>query len=92
MSIDFTSLDPRFDDLPMLGPITSVMYPRHDGDIATLDELADRIFCYPARDIATLAHRYIYHQVQDSTGIFPMQLLNNWDKAAKLLQQWRAEK
>lgn len=79
----------RFADLPIFQPITSVMYPQHDGDMAELAELADRVLCYPARDVAKLAHRYIYHQIQDRTGIHPKQLLANWDRAAELLRDWR---
>lgn len=91
MSIDFTALDEQFNDLPLLSPIPSVMYPDFDGDMAELHELADRVFCYPAREVARLPHRYIYHLIQDHTGTFPAQLLNpfEWDKAAKLLREWR---
>ena len=51
---------------------------------AYLNEMADRVLCYPARDVARLAHRYIYHLVQDSCGIYPNQMLSQWELHARL--------
>jgi hypothetical protein len=88
---EYVYLNPKFEDLPMIPPVTSYMYPQHDGDMEELAELADRVFCYPAREVAKLPHRYMYHQVQERTGIYPGQLLKNWDTAAEMLRRWRNE-
>ena len=64
----------KYKDLPLLR-VESYQYPKHDGDMAQLDELADRVLCYPAREIAILPHRYIWHQTQDATGIYPNQII-----------------
>jgi hypothetical protein len=63
-----------FDDLPLI-TLPSYMYPRHDGDMAYLHELADRLFTYPARDVATLADEYVYHRTCQQLGIYPTQIL-----------------
>jgi hypothetical protein len=81
-----TRWNPKFDDLP---EIRVPSMPRYDGDMAELDELADRIFTYPPAQVARLQRRYIYHLVQDEKGIYPGQLLRNWDAAAELLRRWR---
>lgn len=78
----------KFNDLPLI-QLPSYMYPAHDGDMAELAELVDKIFWHSPADIAKLAHTYVYHRVCDSTGIYPSQLLKNWDRAAEKLREWR---
>jgi hypothetical protein len=87
MSIDYTPINPVFDDLPVVR-LTSYMFPKHDGDMAELHELSERVLCYPARDVAKLAHRYIYHRVQDATGIYPAQLLKSMNAVEDMWAGW----
>lgn len=75
---DNIAVNPKFDDLPLIPPITSVMYPQHDGDMAELRELADRVLSYSARGIVSLAHRNIERETRRHTGIYPQWLLNDW--------------
>lgn len=78
-------VNPKFDDLPLL-VLPSYQYPAHDGDMAELHELADRILEFPARMVAKLPHRYLYHLVQDSSGTYPMQILKVWDRAEQRIK------
>ena len=79
----------RWADMPTI-QLTSYMCPDYDGDMAELHELADRVFTYPARDVAALDQRMIYHLVADKLGFSPTML--GWhDKAGELLKRWRDE-
>lgn len=78
-------LNSKFDDLPFL-TVPSAQFPRHDGDMAELHELVDRILCHPARSVARLPHFYLYHRLQDELGIQPAQVSKNLDS---LLGRWR---
>lgn len=78
-------VNPKFDDLPII-VLPSYQYPEHDGDMAELHELADRVLEHPARAVAKLAHRYQYHLLQDTTGIYPMQIVKAWHRAEDELQ------
>ena len=74
-----------YDDLPVI-VIPSYQYPAYDGDMAELHELADRIFCYPARQIAKLNHKYIYHRTIDALDFSPSALLKHIDYQ---MRRWR---
>jgi hypothetical protein len=64
----------KYNDLPLLR-VDSYQYPKHDGDMALLSELADRVLCYPASHVRELEFRSIYHRTCDALGIYPMQLI-----------------
>jgi hypothetical protein len=68
--------DARFKDLPLL-TVPSAQYPTDDGDMALLNELADRVLCYPARDLRDLEFRSVYHRTCHALGIYPMQLIRS---------------
>ena len=66
-----TALNPRFNDLPLLR-LPSYECPTHDGDMAWLHELADRILCHPRHHIADLTPSgSIYYQTCDVLRIYP---------------------
>ncbi len=71
---DYVHLNPKFDDLPLLR-VTSYQYPKHDGDMALLNELADRVLCYPASHVRELEFQSIYHRTCHQLDIYPMQLI-----------------
>ena len=83
----------RWADMPTV-QLTSYMCPSHDGDMAELHELADRVLTYPARHVDGLRVTYvgepIYHLVADKLGFSPTML--GWhDKAGEVLKRWRDE-
>ena len=55
--------DAKFHDLPVFAPITSAMYPEHDGDMAELHALADRVLeclqVWPAVAGARMVSRWL---------------------------------
>lgn len=67
----------KFADLPLIDA-PGYQYPSHDGDLAWLDLLADRMFCFPARHLAQLVQHDMWHHTIDVTGINPGQLLRYW--------------
>lgn len=71
--------DAKFRDLPLL-TIPSYQYPKHDGDMALLSELADRVFCHTPAQVRELHVQHIYHRTCHSTGIYPMQILRSLRK------------
>lgn len=66
-----TYLNPKFNDLPLLR-LPSYQYPTHDGDLALLHELADRVLCYPRDRVAGLdVGGSVYYQTCDHLNIYP---------------------
>lgn len=80
--------NPAFDDLPLIR-LTSYQCPPMDGDIALLEELADRVLAHPRRHVAALDHHWVYHRLGDDLGYTPTILWPHIDPAAKLLKEWR---
>jgi hypothetical protein len=68
--------DAKYNDLPLLR-VESYQYPKHDGDMALLEELADRVICYPARHVRELEFQSVYHRTCHALGIYPMQLIRS---------------
>ena len=68
--------DDKYRDLPLLR-VESYQYPKHDGDMALLEELADRVLCYPADQVRELQFRSMYHRTCDALGIYPMQIIRS---------------
>jgi len=79
----------RWADMPTV-QVTSYMSPAYDGDMAELHELFEEILTYPARDVAALDQRMVYHLVADKLGFSPTML--SWrDPVADMLKRWRDE-
>ena len=68
--------DDKYRDLPLL-TLPSYTYPKHDGDLALLEELADRILCYPVSHVRELEFQSVYHRTCHALNIYPMQLLRS---------------
>lgn len=81
--------NPIFDDLPLL-ILPSYQFPTHDGDMAELHELADRVIDNPHGGRVTVHPLYaIYNSTVDATWIHPLQMLKSeWDRAGELLREW----
>jgi hypothetical protein len=68
--------DAKYKDLPLL-TVPSYEYPTHDGDMALLSELADRVLCYPKHHVRELEFQSVYHRTCHALGIYPMQLIRS---------------
>lgn len=66
----------KFNDLPLLR-VESYQYPKHDGDMSLLEELADRVLCYPKTHVRELEFQSVYHRTCHALGIYPMQLIRS---------------
>lgn len=78
----------RFADLPVLR-IPSYECPRHDGDIALLEDLAELVFDHPARDIEQVTdRRSVYLETCRALNFFPGEMWLIEDTAAQLLKEW----
>ena len=82
----------RYQDMPLF-PARSVV-PEHDGDMAWLSELADKIIDADPRGLAAVppSSEWHYRNVIGKTDINPHQILRYWpaDVAGELLRQWKA--
>lgn len=83
----------KFADLPVI-QLSSFMYPKHDGDIAELEHLADAIFDAQPVRLPQIPPYFLWFQTIDKTGIDPDRLLDAMsyaamDRAAGMLQRWR---
>lgn len=63
--------------------ITSYQYPAYDGDMAQLDEMADRVLAHADTTLTIpVSSMWHYRKTIDHTGINPHQLLrSNWGAA-----------
>lgn len=68
--------DAKFKDLPLL-TVPSAQYPTHDGDMALLKELADRVLCYPTEHVRELEFQSVYHRTCHQLDIYPMQIIRS---------------
>lgn len=85
----------RFADLRTIRIPASL--PEHDGDMALLRELADRIVeCRPQARRITMppSDEWHYRNTIGRTDINPHQVLQYWpaDVAGELLRQWRSHR
>lgn len=71
----------RFADLPLLR--IRPVFPRHDGDTASLHQLADDILQHPARRIAQLEQRDIWADTIAALDLDPTDILNHLDEEAR---------
>lgn len=85
----------KWADLPVIGPVVSALFPVDDGDIAQLEELADRIFAAASGALGYIPPGFIYQQAMDATWIDPVALLMIWDSerdpVTAALVTWKAE-
>ena len=81
----------RYANIPKF-PARSIL-PEHDGDMALLNELADRVMHLRPRWVPP-SNDWHYRNTIGKTDINPHQLLRYWpaDAAGLLLKQWRAQR